>query len=294
MKAFLKSISNIPGLNYIFHVTYDFINMMIYHFLSIKWKCNGKSLPHQKSIDLMKENVTFIYKSFERQTMAKQLYRNIQKYYPGVKVIIADDSSKPLKLNDQYLEVIQLPFNSGLSYGLNRALEKVTTPFVIRMDDDELLTPYTQFDEQLRFLFNHPEVDLVSSLFLNSPCTKPLQEVAMQYYKQPMSDAPKPLLIPHLTQIDENHIVVGKAENVFIARTDKLKQVGYDDNIRMIDHREFFFRAAGVIVSVLNPTTFVFHRHNKFDKHYRKYRSDIDGDRAYIFNKMMKSYNHQQ
>ncbi len=30
--------------------------------------------------------------------------------------------------------------NSGLSYGLNRALEKVKTPYVMRMDDDELLT----------------------------------------------------------------------------------------------------------------------------------------------------------
>ena len=72
--------------------------------------------------------------------MAKRLYENLQKYYPGISVIIADDSSTPLELQGDSLEIIQLPFNSGLSYGLNRAIEKVKTPYVMRMDDDELLT----------------------------------------------------------------------------------------------------------------------------------------------------------
>ena len=58
-------------------------------------------------------------------------------------------------------QVIQLPFNSGLSYGLNRALEKVETPYVMRMDDDELLTVKTCLGAQVKFLEMHPEVDLV-------------------------------------------------------------------------------------------------------------------------------------
>ena len=64
----------------------------------------------------MRENVTVIFKSFERQKMAKRLYENLQKYYPGVRVVIADDSRKPLDLQGDSLTIIQLPFNSGLSY----------------------------------------------------------------------------------------------------------------------------------------------------------------------------------
>lgn len=78
----------------------------------------------------MRENVTVIFKSFERQKMAKRLYENLQKYYPGVRVVIADDSRKPLDLQGDSLTIIQLPFNSGLSYGLNQALERVDTPYV--------------------------------------------------------------------------------------------------------------------------------------------------------------------
>lgn len=72
----------------------------------------------------MRENVTVIFKSFERQKMAKRLYENLQKYYPGVRVVIADDSRKPLDLQGDSLTIIQLPFNSGLSYmGLIRRLK---------------------------------------------------------------------------------------------------------------------------------------------------------------------------
>jgi len=201
-------------------------------------------------------------------------------------VIIADDSSKPLDLASDNLEIIQLPFNSGLSMGLNRALERVTTPFFIRMDDDELLTPYTDFHKQLKFFMEHPEVDLIGVQPFNLPMCTSLKEAEVHYRQQSMDRAPKKLKIPHLTRIDETHVVLGKVPNIFIARTDKFQEIGYDDNIRMIDHHEFFYRAAGNLVSVLDQKAFVFHYHNPFDAYYDKFRSDFAGDLKYIRWKM--------
>jgi hypothetical protein len=54
--------------------------------------------------------------------------------------------------------------------------------------------------------------------------------------------------------------------NIFLARTEKIRQVGYDPNIRVIDHHEFFYRAAGKIVCVIDPEAYVFHCHNHFEK----------------------------
>lgn len=177
---------------------------------------------------------------------------------------------------------------NGASYGLNRALEEVKTPFVIRMDDDELLTPYSHFGEQLKFLQLHKNIDLVAIMCLDAPGLKPISKTVNAYYKQTMGKAPNKLLIPHLTPIDETHIVVGKPPNIFIARTEKIRLIGYDDNIRMIDHNEFFYRAAGKIVSVLDISSFVFHNRNIFNRNYQKYRSDIDGDIVYIRKKHNK------
>lgn len=250
--------------------------------LRLKWLLQGAKKPSPEDVALIRDNATFIFKSFQRQSMAKKLYRNIQSYYPGVQVIIADDSKKPLKLSDTYAQVINLPFNSGLSYGINRALAQVKTPYVIRVDDDELLTPFTKFHDQLRFLIDHPEVDLAAVGHIPLPRCPSLQQITKQYFRQTTIAVQRPLKIPHLTPMDKTHVVVAKPPNIFIARTESIRAVGYDDNIRMIDHNEFFFRAAGVLVCVLDPTAYVLHCHDRFNRSYEKYRQDTRGDALYI------------
>lgn len=257
------------------------VNMQIF-FFNVKWKLTGAPMPTDDEVKFICENVTFIFKSFERQKMAKRLYRNLQRYYPGVKIIIADDSKKPLVIKSKYVKIIHLPFNSGLSKGLNEALKLVDTPFTVRMDDDELLTPYTSIHKHLHFLNKRPDIDLVGVLPYNASFPKNWQNHSKAYFAENMARAPKALKISHGTFFDDNYVVLGKVPNIFIVRTEKYRTVGYDDNIRMIDHFEFFFRASGNIVSALSLDSFVLHYHNPFDKYYRMFRSDIKGDSMYI------------
>ncbi|MCD8159303.1 MAG: glycosyltransferase [Clostridiales bacterium] len=275
------------------YIVYDFVCKTEYLFFDILYAVKGAKKPDKEEIELVKNNVTFMFKSFERQKMAKRLYKNIQSYYPGVKVIIADDSSEPLKIwggeGNGNLEIIQLPFNSGLSYGLNRALEKVKTPFLMRMDDDELLTRRAKIGEQLKYLQEHREVDLAAFCRLTAIfCRNPDKTAEKEYNQFSMADAIRPLIIPHLTKLDETHIVMGKTLNCFLARTDSIRKIGWDDNIRMWDHHDFFFRAAGILVSVLAKGTALFHYHNFFDRNYQKFRHDVSGDQIYIMSKRIK------
>ena len=266
---------------------FDITIALEFKVLCFYWYLSGKRLPAEEERKLVRENVTFIYKSFERQYMARKLFHSIQKYYPGAKVVIADDSNIPLVIDDPYVEIIHLPFNSGLSYGISCALGRVRTSFVVRLDDDELLTPYSQFGRHLKFLLQHEEVDLASILYFRAPIWAGCKSEVKKYYRQTFGKS-RPLIIPHLTRIDNHHVVVAKPPNCFIARTSKIKEVGYDKNIRMIDHNEFFYRAAGVIVSVVDDSSFIFHYHNPFDVHYKQFRSDTKGDTIYIRKKHMK------
>ena len=250
--------------------------------LELGWKLSGAPMPTAEEQALMAQNVTFLFKSFQRQPMAKRLCRNIRRFYPDVQIVIADDSLEPLQIEDERVRIIHLPFNSGLSRGLNAALASVQTPFVIRMDDDELLTPYSNFHGHLRYLLEHPQVDLVGVSPRNLPLVGDWKKRGRTYEKYAMANAPKPLKIPHMTRLDADHIVLGKVANIFIARTESFRAVGYDDQIRMIDHHEFFFRAAGNLVSVLECNSYVLHDHNSFDRQYQRYREDIKGDSIYI------------
>jgi len=287
IKYIIKSIAKGP-LQPFFSFGCRAINMAEYRILCIWWYVRGGRKPSKKDISLMLDNVTFIYKSFERQKMAKRLYHNIQTYYPGVRVIIADDSSKTLDLQGENLTVLQLPYNSGLSYGLNRALEKVETPFVIRMDDDELLTPFTKFEEQLKFLLKYKDIHMVGVLPFTAPQCRPLRETVESYMNHVLNRRMNPFGVPFFTWIDEQHVILRRTPNIFIVRTDKLRQVGYDDNIRMLDHTEFFIRATGVIHTVMDITCFVFHYHDWFDWNYMKHRRDVEADYQYIEEKLAK------
>lgn len=192
MKKLLRRGSDGP-LEPLFNISYHFFTMIEYKMINIKCWLQGYRKPDKKEITKVVDNVTFIYKSFERQNMAKKMYKNIQSFYPGAKVIIADDSLHPLKINDKYhsLQIIQLPFNSGLSVGLNKALEQVKTPFVMRMDDDELLTLKSSIGKEIDFLKEHIEIDLVGFGVLSAPRCLSSEKSAILYYQQTMEQAPK-------------------------------------------------------------------------------------------------------
>ena len=276
---------NASKYNGLFKQLWYAFSTLRYHFVCFIGVLTGRHKPGKEDAAMVASQVTFIYKSFERQRMATKLYSCIPKYYPGAKVIIADDSKIPLALNEPYVEVIHLPFNSGLSKGLNCALERVKTSFVVRMDDDLLLTPYTRFEKQLQFLNQHPEVDLVTVQMCTFPLLRSPKKESRKYSNMAIHSIRKELKVPHMTQLDKSHYVVGKAPNVFLARTEPYREIGYDDNIHMFDHHEFFYRAAGRLVSVMDVSACVFHNHNRFDRHYEGYRWTAREDMVYIKNK---------
>ena len=260
--------------------------MIEYWLLDAWWMLRGFRKPSAKDVAYVADNVTIMFKSFERQKQARALVKSIWKYYPGVRIVIADDSSKPLEISSQSgedkIQILQMPFNSGLSKGLNLALDKIKTPFLMRMDDDELLTRRVDLAGELRFLEAHPEVDLVGMPCIDACKSLSVKRNIKLYSRFDMREAPLALKIPHGTRIDKDHIVLGKVPNIFLARTDSVKKVGWDDNIRMIDHHDFFYRAAGVLVSAISTGSVVFHNHNFFLPKYNRYRSDWKGDAAYI------------
>ena len=102
------------------------------------------------------------------------------------------------------------------------------------------------------------------------PCQNPDKAVS-EFTRFSMKDAPKPLLIPHMTQIDGNHFAMGKVPNLYVARTEKVRSIGWDNNIRMLDHQDFFWRASGNLVTVITLGTAVFHYHNPFQRYYQQF-----------------------
>lgn len=63
------------------------------------------------------------------------------------------------------------------------------------------------------------EIDIVRFYTLTSIRYKNPDKVISTFTKFNMAGAPKPLKIPHMTQIDGNHFVMGKVPNIYVPRT---------------------------------------------------------------------------
>jgi glycosyltransferase involved in cell wall biosynthesis len=221
------------------------------------------------------ERVTVTVKTFERPATVRRFVRSARRVFDG-RIVVADDSRSPVRSLGPGVDVIALPFNSGVAVGRNAALDAVETQFVFVCDDDIVLTALTDLAVLMDYLDHNPQVDLVGVTLVDLPVRKIVDRGDSPLF--PGSAEPR---IPWGTVLDDL-VVVRKLAQVYLARTASLQRVRWDENLRMVDHRDFFSRASGELVAVLHDRVVAYHAQTPFDAHYAGYREDVSADLAYL------------
>ena len=221
------------------------------------------------------ERVTIAVKTFERPTMIRRFVRSARRVFDG-RIIVADDSRSPATALGVGVDVLPLPFNSGVAVGRNAALDAGETEFVFVCDDDIVFTALTDLAVLLDYLDHNPQVGIVGVTLIDLPVRK-----LVDRGESPLFAGTAEPLIPWGTIIDELP-VVRKLAQVYLARTESLRRVRWDENLRMVDHRDFFSRASGELVAVLHDRVVAYHAQTPFDARYAKYREDVAADFAYL------------
>ena len=222
------------------------------------------------------ERLTITAKTFLRPATARRMVRTARRTFTGP-IVIADDSREPMPPPDDRTTVVALPFNSGVPRGRNAALAAVRTPYALVTDDDVVFTAGSDLLGAVAYLEDNPEVDAVCATLVELP----------RWYRWPYGDEREllpghlPPLRAHGEMIDGLPVIM-KGPQVFVGRTDRLREVPYDEQIRMVDHRDFFSSAAGRLVFVQDPGLLVFHARTPFDKEYTSYRDDVSADLEYL------------
>jgi glycosyltransferase involved in cell wall biosynthesis len=221
------------------------------------------------------DRVTMAAKTFERPETARRLVRSARRVFDG-RIVIADDSRAPMDPPAPGVDVISLPFNVGVAVGRNAALDAVDTEFVIITDDDIVFTAASGINRMVDYLDRTPEVDLVGFLLVQLPLWFAYDHTADTLF--PGHDRP---LRAH-GEVINGLPVRYKIAQVYLARTEAVQRVRWDEGIRMVDHRDFFSRAAGRVVAVLDPQSHVYHVRTPFKAGYTAYREDVAPDLAYL------------
>ncbi|XP_075415420.1 beta-1,4 N-acetylgalactosaminyltransferase 2, partial [Tenrec ecaudatus] len=232
--------------------------------------------PERKLRDL----VTIATKTFLRPHKLLLLLQSIRKYYPDLTVIVADDSRKPLKINDSHVEYYTMPFGKGWFAGRNLAISQVTTKYVLWVDDDFLFTSKTKI-EVLVDVLEKTELDVVGGSVLGN----------VFQFKLLLEQSKAGDCIHRRTgsfrPLDNfpNCVVTSGVVNFFLAHTERLQRVGFDPHLQRVAHSEFFIDGLGTLLVGSCPEVVMGHQAHftavdsediALEKTYSSYRANTN------------------
>nr|KAF6451716.1 beta-1,4-N-acetyl-galactosaminyltransferase 1 [Molossus molossus] len=191
--------------------------------------------------------VTIATKTFLRYTRLRALIASIRRFYPTVTVVIADDSDKPEIISGPHIEHYLMPFGKGWFAGRNLAVSQVTTKYVLWVDDDFIFTARTRLERLVDVLERTP-LDLVGG------AVREISGFATTYRRLLSVEPGAPGQGNCLRQRRGFHyklsgfpgcVVTDGVVNFFLARTDKVREVGFDPRLSRVAHLEFFLDGLG-------------------------------------------------
>jgi len=184
---------------------------------------------------------TIIVTTFERPRCVQRLLASIRRFFSHVPILVCETSREPLFANDTRLPAnivwLTLPFAQGHTLGAarNHLVGQTTTSYFFLCDDDQLFTSQTNLQKLHDFLSAF-RYDLVggaqgpgkygTAIFEQKGAT-----VYQHFYRH------HGLIAPRVVRCE-------RVSNSFLARTEAVRQVGWEDRVYASEHAEFFWRAS--------------------------------------------------
>ncbi len=185
---------------------------------------------------LDEDKVTILIKSCLRLDSVYRLYRSIRKNHPLTPIVIVHDLCKEEDVyfpQDNNLKILNFVDDIGLSKGRNIGLESIETPYFLLMDDDFVVPPSFKLDDVAE-IFEKNNSDMMSISFYD------LVFFERRYRGKYEKNADGTLVINNTLENENLDFVL----NCFIAKTQRIKNILWDDEIKLgYEHDDFFLRA---------------------------------------------------
>ncbi|XP_039602536.1 beta-1,4 N-acetylgalactosaminyltransferase 1 isoform X1 [Polypterus senegalus] len=192
--------------------------------------------------------VTIATKTFLRYDKLRTLIDSIRRFYPTVTIVIADDSEQPERVQGPYIEQYFMPFGKGWFAGRNLAISQVTTKYVLWVDDDFIFSGNTRV-EKLVDVLEKTTLDLVGGAVreITGYTTTYRQQIGVEAGGEAGDCLHIRRGYHHVIDGFPNCVVTDGVINFFLARTEKLQQVGFDPRLARVAHLEFFIDGLGML-----------------------------------------------
>ncbi|MGF1465859.1 MAG: glycosyltransferase [Sandaracinaceae bacterium] len=210
-------------------------------------------------------DLTLLVKTFERPLAARRLVASVRRLYPRLAIVVVDDSRRPAPIDG--CRSVVLPYDQGLSAGRNAGLAVVDTTFVLLADDDFVFFAGTRLEPTLQTMRDHPAIDLAGGVRIDLP----FHRVLPSRHRRPHGLA-GPLPTGTIGGLPRRAMV----PNFFMARAARVREVGWDPALKLVEHSDFFGRALGVLAVVEDPRLQVLHARTLGDRAYMAHRENVE------------------
>ncbi|XP_077170362.1 beta-1,4 N-acetylgalactosaminyltransferase 2 isoform X2 [Paroedura picta] len=254
-KELTISTSNAKLLNYILeHVTYTSTIFLLHAVDMVSFKTGShlvkfpvtiRQRPLPKFFDPgagnnIRDLVTITTKTFLRYHKLRVLIQSIRQFYPDIRVIVADDSEHPEKIDDANVEHYIMPFGKGWFAGRNLAISQVTTKYYLWVDDDYLFTKNTKIEKLVDVLEN-TNLDVVGGRLEGNDFKFKI------FYEEGDDGSCLHIRSGSYGPLEgfPNCVVTNAVVNFFLARTEESSRVGFDPKLQRVAHTEYFMDGLG-------------------------------------------------
>lgn len=154
--------------------------------------------------------ITILIKTFKRPQVLERLLNSIKKFQPGIPYIVLDDEE-----------------DIGVSAGRNRLVEMCDTPYCLILDDDCVFTDKTDLKRAVEIL-KEKDLDILQL------------DIGEGYQGIYETNGSEVTMLR--TSRDGLYDFVS---NVFVAKTDKLRECKWDESLKIGEHFAYFYTHKG-------------------------------------------------
>jgi hypothetical protein len=244
----------------------------------------GTRIIGEKHIEVLVFNrmVTYLAHTNGRDAHIRALHASVQQQYPGTHVIASNDGVNAsagmlASPQEQTLQWVVLPEDSGLSVGRNELVNRATTPYVHILDDDFTVSEETN-DDLLLALLHSSRFDIAS------PKIPADIQAGWNFRGLLAVENATMFLLQGSHGSLEGCEHVDFVPNVFLAKRAALLASPWEPALKLGEHEDFFMRAKASGLKVLFcPDTEVTHNQYAWWKHPDTSPGSYYGQRSRVF-----------